>query len=132
MGASISDIVSGAQSSNSVDLTDPNSISDTSADSVPGGNQPEDDSSPIHLNYDFKDPSNLLAFLSGQPINVVSLTIDKTYMSGGNPITVLPPTLVASWFGVLNVTAGISITPSIGYAVHTKIGLDTAGFYVAH
>ncbi|HYH66414.1 MAG TPA: hypothetical protein VD866_17100, partial [Urbifossiella sp.] len=84
----------------------------------------------IDYNLDVFEPANLVALLSGQPANLVSVDIAQTFESPQNRITVLPDTPFFSFLGIINITGGVDVIPQFGFATRVKMGVDTTGFYV--
>jgi Ca2+-binding RTX toxin-like protein len=109
-------------------LIAPDSFANQPSDSV--AQSDEGDTSALQLHFDFEDPANLANLLTGRPVNLISVTIDKTFDAPTEPITVLPPTLLYSFFGLINFTGEIGVEPEASIGFHMTVGLDTSGFYV--
>jgi Ca2+-binding RTX toxin-like protein len=101
----------------------PDAYKNRNADDAPKGDG-------ITLNYDFAEPANIIAMLSGRDADYFSVTIDKTF-SQSTTINVLPPTLLYSFFGLVNFTGRIDVIPRMSANVSVQVGLDSRGFYVA-
>lgn len=101
----------------------PDAYKNGTADDAPKGDG-------IELNYDFAKPENIVAMLSGRDADYFSVTIDKTF-SQSTTINVLPPTLLYSFFGLVNFTGRIDVIPKMSANVSVQVGIDSRGFYVA-
>ncbi|MCA9137526.1 MAG: hypothetical protein KDB00_12230 [Planctomycetales bacterium] len=84
----------------------------------------------VLLNYDLIQLPNIAALLMGRPANLFSLDIDKTFDELKTTFTVVPSTLIGSYFGVANTYFGVDVTLELGFGIDTIVGLDTRGFYV--
>ena len=83
----------------------------------------------IRLSYGFTKTENVVALLSGSPADLVSLDFTSTFRKSVT-LKVIPQTVVASFFGVINVTAAVNLVPSLELAIKTTVGFDTQGFYI--
>ena len=100
-------------------------------DHSPGPIDENDNGDDVTLNFEFLDPSNIMALLSGQTANLVSLSVDQSFSAPTEPITVLPDTPFFSFLGVVNITGNVEVTPIFSFGTDVKMGFDTNGFYVA-
>jgi len=100
----------------------PNAYTSKNADDAPSG-------SGITLNYDFAKPQNIIAMLSGKQADYFSITINQTFAKSTS-INVLPPTLLYSFFGIVNFSGRIDVIPKMSANVNVQIGVDSNGFYV--
>ena len=84
----------------------------------------------LSWNLDFLRPENVIALLSGESADLISLDIDQRFDSPTTPITVLPPTPIFSFLGIVNVTVDVELIPELYFAVDVTMGIDTEGFYI--
>ncbi|MDB5351277.1 MAG: cya 2 [Planctomycetota bacterium] len=104
-------------------LINPKAYLDKPEDEV---EEPEDG---INVNFDFTKVENVVALLSGKTADLVSLDFAASYRKS-TTITLIPDTVIASFFGVINVTAAVNLVPSLELAIKTTVGFDTQGFYI--
>src|SRR5262249_40489033 len=76
------------------------------------------------------DPAQtIVELLSGRTADLLTLDIDEDFPLASQSLTLLPDSLLASYLGIINVTAGISLRGGASIGVHTTLGLDTDGVY---
>ncbi len=105
-------------------LLNPKKYTNRPASDAPSG-------SGISLNYDFAEPANLVALLSGRDADYLSLTIDTTFGVDLPPINAVPPTLLYSFFGLVNFSGRLDIVPEMRAELTVQVGIDSGGFYIA-
>src|SRR5262249_38431292 len=89
-----------------------------------------DPAQPNHVALMFDVQDSLVDLLSGRPADLARLDIDYNFLNVNKHVTLLPDTVIASFFGIINVTAGIDLVGAASMGVHVTLGLDTKGFYV--
>ena len=82
----------------------------------------------LQLHLDFMETGNITSLLSGGSADIIRLDVEQSFdLSGETPV--VPPTLIASYLGILNATLDVSLLPSLSLHATPTIGFDTDGFY---
>jgi hypothetical protein len=84
----------------------------------------------IRLNYDFASPGSIASLLSGKKAGLFSLDIDMTFTGIEGEFPLVHETLLASYFGILNLTGQVNGNVGLTFGVDVTVGLDTDGFYI--
>ncbi|MEX0819283.1 MAG: hypothetical protein WD070_06810, partial [Pirellulaceae bacterium] len=93
--------------------------------------QGQADGSAIEFKLDIFEPDNVLALLSGQPADLVSVDIVQRFEAPTSKITLVPDTPIFSFLGIVNVSSRVDVFPDFWFQTHVQMGLDTEGFYVS-
>ncbi len=75
-------------------------------------------------------PINIRRMLSGETFDIVSLDIQQKFQKELAKITVLPETVVASYFGIVNATVQVNLNPGLFLEVDMVTGVDSLGYYI--
>jgi hypothetical protein len=75
-------------------------------------------------------PINIRRMLSGETFDIVSLDIQQKFQKELAKITVLPETVVASYFGIVNATVQVNLNPGLFLEVAMVTGVDSLGYYI--
>ncbi len=75
-------------------------------------------------------PVNIRRLLSGETFDIVSLDIQQSFVKDLAKITVLPETVVASYFGIVNATVEVNLNPGFFLEVDMLTGVDSLGYYI--
>jgi|GEM_PF-3053758 len=92
------------------------------APSVPGDT--------LDFRFDLFNPASIGRMLSGETYDIVSLEIDQRFEKDLAKITVIPETVVASYFGIVNATVAVNLTPGFFFDINMLTGIDSMGFYI--
>jgi hypothetical protein len=92
------------------------------APSVPGDT--------LNFRFDLFSAANIGRMLSGQTYDIVSLDIDQRFAKDMAKITVIPETVVFSYFGIVNATVAVNLTPGFFFDINMLTGIDSMGFYI--
>jgi flagellar biosynthesis regulator FlaF len=92
------------------------------APSVPGDT--------LDFRFDLFNPASIGRMLSGETYDIVSLNIDQRFEKDLAKITVIPETVVASYFGIVNATVEVNLTPGFFFEIDMLTGIDSSGFYI--
>ena len=84
----------------------------------------------IDVKFDILEFQQISNLLSGKDANLVSLVVDKSFTLTEVNIPIVSETLLASYFGILNVTGQLDLTGDVGIDVDLVAALDTKGFYI--
>lgn len=84
----------------------------------------------LNVDVSFFEIDNLTRFLSGQEYDIVSLSIDERFDQDLATVTVLPETVILSYFGIANATVEAEVTPGFFIDLDLTMGLDSKGLYV--
>ena len=83
------------------------------------------------LTFQFDAANNIVEILTGaENVDLVSMSFTDELDFGTLEVPVLPPTLLASWFGVLNLTANIDLVATPILNIDVRVGFDTTGFFL--
>ena len=84
----------------------------------------------LDIRFDLFNAANIGRMLSGQTYDIVSLDIDQRFDKDMAKITVIPETVVASYFGIVNATVEVNLTPGFFFDINMLTGIDSQGFYI--
>ena len=91
----------------------------------------EDGGDYLRLNYDFSDPTNIVALLSGKPAKLFSLSTHQNFDGPSVTVPVVQETPFATFFGIATATYNVDLVTHLHTSITVTAGFDTSGFYVA-
>ncbi len=84
----------------------------------------------LEFRLDLFNTDNIRRMLSGETYDIVSLDIDQRFEKKLGEMTVMPETLVASYFGIINATVEITLSPGFFLDIDMITGIDSKSFYI--
>ncbi|SFJ58302.1 M10 family metallopeptidase C-terminal domain-containing protein [Planctomicrobium piriforme] len=106
-------------------ILNPKSFQNRSSDDLESGS-PDDNH--VIVNFDAGELNNVIALLSGQEADLVSLDVRQSYSVDKTIPVVAAP--LFSLFGVINFDVAVNVVAELGLAFDMTFGLDTTGFYI--
>ncbi|MFN9717368.1 MAG: hypothetical protein ACK58L_01660 [Planctomycetota bacterium] len=84
----------------------------------------------LKFNLDLLSTTSIVQMLSGQRYNIVSVVIDQRYEKLLKEQTIVKDQVIATYFGIVSVTASAALQPGFFLEVFLSAGIDSDGLYI--